>query len=732
MQLPSRLSEARPSSKQVLMHLPSQNGSSGGLSERTGSLKSSRSFEPQRSDSASSYSQDVRNSSQKIQSIRLQSPSWVEENSSPAEDLQPSKEDDEDDEDTRRIVVDDTVSASIEKSQSSGGVSQSDGNYASDAPMLNLNIHPPIPTPIFGLDQAATQSQVFSETGQTGFAAPSTSSSNLSVSTPLVRSKSFPTHEVIIPTPLTNSTGTATTTRSNVQPVHVNGTTFPRMTDEKSVFSRHQAAPSDSSVPQPHQHLYKDDFLGRNSTLSMGSPPPYYEVVNQSHHHHHHQQHQQRQQQHAGPSTLNGHAGPIDPVAGPSRSSGEWPTNESRRDSPATRTRVRARPPFPIGPRRPSQGHVVPPSSVAFSDSFDRSGSVGSSSQPSLLSRQRSARIPIIPPPKFQTPPPKWRGHTMDAARWTFKSSQLQAIVTKAIKQSSEASLIRLLEPEILENDIPAEIADLETLRTDIKTRYKLLARRRAVLYEALSSFLAGNTEHGLGYAHRLLEELSEIATHMDHLSEELHSADNQLTYLDSLTQLHTSSALAVALRKLNTSFLKQMTENENIRNDLCSVEAERDEAWLEAERIANEMDQLAGKVAAESQSPVVSSSNRSSRVSAHRKSSAIASKAGLKVVAKRRPSQKLSLKVSPPTSTAFSSPFVSPTSSSKGGGGATRHAKPGSPPTSSSSSGQRKEPVVPNTTDSTLSPPVCFSFSFCSFFTHSLRFILFYKGTCL
>ena len=657
--LQSRLSDARPLSKQMLMLLPSQNGSSGGLSERSGSLKSCRSFEPQRSDSASSYSQDTRSySGQKAQGVPLQTSTWTEA-SSPGGVSQRSNEDG----DSRRNVGDDAVSAK----NSSGRVSQSDGNYATDSPhMMNLNTLPSIPISpieIVRHNQPGAHSQMLSEPSQTGFAAPSTPSSNLSVSLPLVRSNSLP---------MATSSGT---TSSHLGPVNGSGDST-STTAEKSVFTSRQPAASD--------RLYKDDFLGRNSTLSMGSPPPYYEVVNQSNHHHPHHHHD------LGPSTINaGHVGPTDPVAGPSRLSGEWSNSESRRDGPA-RARIRPRPPLPIGPRRPSQGIVTLPSSIGFPESLQRSESMASLSRHHTSGQQSPARLPAIRTPRFQTPPPKWRGHTMDAARWTFKSCQLQSIVSKAIRQSSEASLIRLLEPEILENDIPAEIGNLETIRTDIKTRYKLLARKRAVLFEGLSSSLAGTNnpaEEGPGHAHRLLEDLSEIAAMMDHLSEELHSADTQLAHLDSLTQVHTSSALAVALRKLNTSFLKQMTENEDIRNDLFSVEAERDEAWLQAERIAIELDQLAARVENTS-SPITS--NRSSRVSAHRKSLALASKAGLKIP-KRQPSKRLSLRVTP-SSTAFSSPFVSPSSSSKG-------ARPGKP--------TNKQPGPISTESSSLSPPV-------------------------
>lgn len=633
-------SDTRPSPTQVPLPFPSHLDLSPGVSENSGSLKSSRSFEPQLSDTVSG-GQDVQSHArQRSQSIPLPTSPGVE-SSCLGEDLRRSNDH------SLRNAADDSGS------QSSGRVAHSDGSYISDAPMMN--ILPQIPTTpmqIMDFDQSAPRADVGmhaqlleSSPSQTGLAAVST----LSISSPnLVRSNSI---DRLSPPTLISSTKST-----------VNSTAIEESDSHTAV--------SDPLIPR-HLRAYKDDFL-RDSTLSIGSPPPYYEVI---------------QANYPGPSTLSpAHVGPS-PVAGPSRLSGEWGMNESRRDSPA-RARIRPRPPLPIGPRRPSQGVIPLPSSAGFSITRTRSGSSASMSQP-VLSRQRSVQLLSIPSPKFQTPPPKWRGHTMEAARWTFRSSQLQAIVSKAIKQSSEASLIRLLEPEILENDLPAEISRLETLRMDVKTRYKLLTRRRAVLFESLSSFLSGNSEEGSGYAHRQLEELSEISATLDQLAEELHSADAQLAHLYSLTQVHMSSALAVALRKLNTSFLKQMAENEDLRNELLSVEVERDEAWRQAERIAVELDQLAEL--SPNPSPVLS--KRSSKVSAHRKSMALASKAGLK--ATRRFSKRLSLRVSPSTS-AFGMSVGSPGPSLKG---FQRPEKPISP---------ARKKQVPNSTESTvLSPAV-------------------------
>lgn len=355
-----------------------------------------------------------------------------------------------------------------------------------------------------------------------------------------------------------------------------------------------------TSRHQPPGPFYQDAY--RDSGLSMGSPPPYSEAINQSPMPHSHT-----------PSVS--HVEPH-PLTGPSRSSGHWNPSDTRREG----VRARPRPPLPAGPRRPSQGAPI----ISLASSRDRSASGASTSQlvAPAFSLHRST-APTTPSPKFQTPPPKWRGYTMEAAKWTFTSPQLQSMVARAIRQSAEASSIRLLPLETLDNEIPQEIRRLEAQRTDVKIRYKVLTRRRAVLFEAFSVYVVSNSEEDSGYTHHLLEDLSDIAITLDQLAEELHRLDSQLAYLDSLTQVHMSSALAIALRKLNDSFLKQMAENQNLRNQLRTVETERDEAWRQAEWVAKELDQMNARV----DTPP---SHRGSSLSAHRKSATRVSKAGL------------------------------------------------------------------------------------------------------
>ncbi|KAJ3515608.1 hypothetical protein NLJ89_g1656 [Agrocybe chaxingu] len=424
-----------------------------------------------------------------------------------------------------------------------------------------------------------------------------------------------------------------------------------------SAADHDQASGSQSSS----SHKYEDAFTGRASDIfratSLGSPPPYYTVVNETPL----PQVQQRTPPSHPTHTPNGsfsHNASFsfsEPNFGtPGPSNLEWSNSiDGRstlgRENSIAGQRSRMRPPLPQGPRRPSQQQMVAAGgpSGQFHSSRDRSGSVSSVASNALPHASRVRSAPVFSP-KFQTPPPKWRGYTMEAAKWTFTSSQLQAIVSRAIKQSAEASSIRLLRLDVLDTEIPEEMRRLEAQRTDLKTRYKVLTRRRATLLDALTAHMTGNEEDNSSYALRLLEEIREMVVTLDRLAEELHSLDGQLAHLESLTHIHTGSALAMALRKLNASFLKQVAENQVLRNQNQALEAERDEAWAQAEVVANEFDRMNDKI----DSP---SSKRSSRISAVRKSSVRVSKAGL-----RTPSQRLSQRSS------LGSSLCGPTSSSK------------------------------------------------------------------
>ncbi|CAK5263505.1 unnamed protein product [Mycena citricolor] len=282
--------------------------------------------------------------------------------------------------------------------------------------------------------------------------------------------------------------------------------------------------------------------------------------------------------------------------------------------TPGPSRRSRARPPLPVGPRRPSTSG---PAAAALQGPRNRNGSVSS-----VASTPGGRRVTSTAP-RFQTPPIKWRGYTMEAAKWTFSSSQLQDIVSRAIRQSSEASSIRLLNLDTVDVEIPEELHRLEMQRTDVKTRYKMLTRKRAGLLASLDASIE------VDEILRVVESVKEISAELDRLAEDLHSADEQITQLTSLRDVHSSSALAMALRKLNASFLKQITASEALRAQIEMLQAERDEAWTQAVDVAHELDDLSERM---SPGGYTNNNNRrSSRVLASKKSSIRMSKTGLR-----------------------------------------------------------------------------------------------------
>ncbi|KAF5384185.1 hypothetical protein D9615_003240 [Tricholomella constricta] len=381
----------------------------------------------------------------------------------------------------------------------------------------------------------------------------------------------------------------------------------------------------------PSAQLSASSLYSTSYDVGM-SPPPYYAVINFD--------------RSAGDSFTPSTGGSSDPnyrfgtpnqPHSPAPNAGEFVVGSSNGVLPKGQgqptgnlRRPRTRPPLPAGPRRPSQQHGP----LSFSNIIgmrERGGSVSSvNSQNHVPSNRRGPAAPL-PSPRFHTPPPRWRGYTMDAAKWTFTSTQLQAIVSRAIRQSSEASSIRLLRLETLDNEIPEEIERLKTARTDTKMRYKILARRRANMLEALANSVDGLDQDGPALAIRLVEELKELSGAMDKLTEELHSVDGQLAQLAQLCQAHSTSALAMALRKLNASFLKQFAEAQALRQQVETLEAERDEAWKQAEDVAHDYEDLrSGKI----ESP--EAEKRFIRVASVRKSSVRASKAGLRTTSIR------------------------------------------------------------------------------------------------
>ena len=258
--------------------------------------------------------------------------------------------------------------------------------------------------------------------------------------------------------------------------------------------------------------------------------------------------------------------------------------------------------------------------------------------------------------PKFQTSAPNYKVFTMEAARWTFTSDDLQAIVSSAIKHSAEPSFIRLLTTEAAFTDVPAELERLAALQNELKVCYKLQARKRDALHRAaiVCAETMGSSSSAL---HARLQELAEVTTNLDKTAEELYHARDQAAQLSRMLAVHSGSALAMALRKLHASYLRRIAEIKSLQEQTFALEAERDEAWTQAQEVARDLDDLNQVLRTNN------SSNRSSRVRASRVSSVRVSKAGLRSLRTSVSTGHLSyLSVGPPPALAPASDAIPPT----------------------------------------------------------------------
>ncbi|KAI1786913.1 hypothetical protein LXA43DRAFT_747484 [Ganoderma leucocontextum] len=314
-------------------------------------------------------------------------------------------------------------------------------------------------------------------------------------------------------------------------------------------------------------------------------------------------------------------------------------------DGTVSKRNTRLRPPLPAGPRKPSYSAAAARMRAGSVSSLGTAGPSGS--HPRVMSMMSHTA------PKFQTSRVPFRGLTMEAAQWTLTSQQLQNIVSTAIRQSADASAIRILPGDVLESELPREIERLEGLSAELKLKYKLNVRKRNTLLANVSR-VADNAEFGeFGAAAtlgRMMEELSDVTENLDQTAEELYTSTDQLAQLVHLRDVHQRSALAMALRKLNSSFLKQVGDTQRLREQVAMLEAERDEAWREAQEVAQEFDDFTERIVADSL-PMVESgkdkykdkdkeslplSRRSSRVMVARRTSQRASKAGLRSMYRR------------------------------------------------------------------------------------------------
>lgn len=90
-----------------------------------------------------------------------------------------------------------------------------------------------------------------------------------------------------------------------------------------------------------------------------------------------------------------------------------------------------------------------------------------------------------------------------------------------------------------------------------------------------------------------LTSQLAQVTITCDRLMETLLHTSDQRAQIQRIQDMHIASALAMALRKLNSSYGKRVTELKEARARIEEMKAELDEAWDVAQEMAQEMDDL-------------------------------------------------------------------------------------------------------------------------------------------
>ncbi|KAI0332728.1 hypothetical protein GY45DRAFT_1368956 [Cubamyces sp. BRFM 1775] len=214
-------------------------------------------------------------------------------------------------------------------------------------------------------------------------------------------------------------------------------------------------------------------------------------------------------------------------------------------------------------------------------------------STPALV-RVVSKRPPLAPPPalNFDVEPIPWKGLTLEAAQWTFTSEQLQETVSRAIRHSASESFIRVVPMQTFDVELPQELERLDSLKATTQSQYRFSMHRRTMLLQSLAAL--SQTDGADGEAlYNLTSQLAELTVACDRLMETLVRIADQRAQIQRVQDLHISSALSMALRKLNTSYAKRTAELQEARAHNEELKAELEEAWTMAQDMAQEMDDL-------------------------------------------------------------------------------------------------------------------------------------------
>ncbi|KII86025.1 hypothetical protein PLICRDRAFT_178320 [Plicaturopsis crispa FD-325 SS-3] len=219
-----------------------------------------------------------------------------------------------------------------------------------------------------------------------------------------------------------------------------------------------------------------------------------------------------------------------------------------------------------------------------------------SPSTPRSANTVRTISKPVLltPPPTATftppTPPAQFRGLPLDAAHWTLTPRELQHTVSRSIRLSASPAFVRLLPPAVLAEAVPTEAQRLQDVRVRAQARWRWEVQRRTMLMQALLSQAQLLGEEG-SVVEGLTTQLAATCAALDAVAFELTETAALDAHLAQVVPQHHASALAIALRKLNTAYGRRTEDLRESQKKVATLEAELSEAWAVAEGLAKEMD---------------------------------------------------------------------------------------------------------------------------------------------
>ena len=286
------------------------------------------------------------------------------------------------------------------------------------------------------------------------------------------------------------------------------------------------------------------------------------------------------------------------------------------------------RPPRPLGPRAPYRNESFSFGSRGLFPSNSSTESLPGTTVmggQDLVSGCSSTCCGCCSEPRFQTSPAKFKTLTMDAARWTFSQEELHTLMSQAISESGRASSIRLLSQQAAFVEIPEELGRLNALLDELTVQYRLQVRKRNVLLRATLEYGESLEPCSTPFRSKL-QELHETALNLDRIAEEMYHARDQVAQLSRMLAVHSGSALAMALRNLHSSYVRRTADVQTLKDYVSALEVECDEAWAQAQQVAQDLDDLNSNLQTDS-SP---DTRHTSRIVASRQSDLRFSRVGL------------------------------------------------------------------------------------------------------